>query len=28
MEFISWYSKEDLLTNWINDVFLYIIKLL
>ncbi len=27
-EFISWYSKEDLATNWINDVFLYIINLL
>jgi hypothetical protein len=28
MEFISWFSKEDLATNWINDVFIYIITLL
>jgi hypothetical protein len=28
MEFLSWFSKEDLATNWINDVFIYIITLL
>jgi hypothetical protein len=28
MEFISWFSKEDLATNWINDVFVTIINLL
>ncbi len=25
MEFISWFSDEDLATNWINDVFLWCI---
>jgi hypothetical protein len=28
VEFLSWFSKEDLATNWINDVFLFIISLL
>jgi len=28
MEFISWFSKEELATNWINDVFLWVITLL
>ncbi len=28
MEFISWFSKEELLTNWINDLFLWVICLL
>jgi hypothetical protein len=28
MEFISWFSKEELATNWINDFFLMTIKLL
>lgn len=28
MEFISWFSKEDLATNWINDLFVYAICLL
>jgi hypothetical protein len=28
MEFISWFSNEELATNWINDVFLYVINLL
>jgi hypothetical protein len=28
MEFISWFSKEDLATNWINDLFVYAISLL
>uniref|UniRef100_UPI0031F43255 hypothetical protein n=1 Tax=Russula emetica TaxID=152958 RepID=UPI0031F43255 len=28
MEFISWFSKEDLATNWINDLFLFAISLL
>ena len=27
-EFISWFSKEDLATNWINDLFLWVINLL
>jgi hypothetical protein len=28
MEFISWFSKEELATNWINDLFLFAISLL
>jgi hypothetical protein len=28
MEFISWFSKEDLLTNGINDLFLFCISII
>jgi hypothetical protein len=28
MEFLSWFTREELATNWINDVFLFIISLL
>jgi hypothetical protein len=28
IEFLSWFPKEDLATNWINDLFLFIISLL
>nr|YP_009487285.1 hypothetical protein [Russula lepida]AWB36187.1 hypothetical protein [Russula lepida] len=27
MEFLSWFSKEELATNWINDVFLFVISI-
>jgi hypothetical protein len=25
MEFLSWFTPEQLATNWINDVFVYLI---
>jgi hypothetical protein len=28
MEFLSWYSDEELTTNWINDDFITIISIL
>jgi hypothetical protein len=28
IEFLSWFSKEELATNWINDVFLFVINLI
>jgi hypothetical protein len=28
MEFISWYSEADLMSNWINDTFLALISIL
>jgi hypothetical protein len=28
MEFLSWFSKEELATNWIDELFLFIISLL
>jgi len=28
MEFLSWYTEEELATNWINDEFLTIISIL
>jgi hypothetical protein len=28
MEFISWFSKEELATNWINDLFVFAISIL